>query len=481
MTSTSAVHEGRRLRELHPLADSEGVCASLYDLERTFVIEVPNELRLPLTADLRSQLFSPVVAHWLVSEDLLTVDARRPWTDPQIAEPPIVSDISLDMSGACNMGCHYCFENDIDSRLGPMSRGTAEASVAFAFRKADRSPHVTLHFGSGEPLMRFALLQSIVDQAETLAAELGKSIAFELTTNGTLVTDEIAEFVSAHPFNVRVSCDGPAEIHNRVRPMINGRDSYEGVERGLRRLLRAIPDRLTVNTVISGRTRLREVWDWARGLGIRHYHVIKVGAYRSSELDLRKEEIDHFRFDLKHVISEIRADLYAGRIPMDYQPITKVVRRLMIPQPITRFCGVGGSYLGVATNGKVYPCFRHIGVKEYELGSVLDDVNDEKRMAFRRKEAADVDSRDICRECWARYLCGGGCYADSVVYGPNKYQPQVQHCPFWLAEITAAIELFSELKSNRPGDCLALFGDNVETLFSSEEGELRFERRMNCS
>ncbi|MFX9597044.1 SPASM domain-containing protein, partial [Acinetobacter baumannii] len=92
--------------------------------------------------------------------------------------------------------------------------------------------------------------------------------------------------------------------------------------------------------------------------------------------------------------------------------------RLMIPEPITRFCGVAGSYLGVSSNGQVYPCFRHIGLKEYRLGDVRAGIDDGKRQDFLGKEAADVDNRPVCSECWARYMCGGGCYADSVVYGP---------------------------------------------------------------
>jgi len=78
------------------------------------------------------------------------------------------------------------------------------------------------------------------------------------------------------------------------------------------------------------------------------------------------------------------------------------------------------SYVGIAADGEVYPCFRHLGLKDYHLGNVVDGLNDSKRMEFRSKEAADVDNRPGCQSCWARYICGGGCYADSVVYGPDK-------------------------------------------------------------
>jgi uncharacterized protein len=173
-------------------------------------------------------------------------------------------------------------------------------------------------------------------------------------------------------------------------------------------------------------------------------------------------------------------DLQAGRTPIDYQPITKIVRRLMIPQPVTRFSGVAGSYLGVASDGKVYPCFRHLGLKQYELGDTGSGIDDAKRQEFIGTEAADVDSRPICRDCWARYLCGGGCYADSTVYGPNKREPQTQHCPFWGAEIDQAIRFYRRLLAADPTYCLRLFGDDPDEILESMGGDAGFLKRQNC-
>jgi uncharacterized protein len=171
----------------------------------------------------------------------------------------------------------------------------------------------------------------------------------------------------------------------------------------------------------------------------------------------------------------------AGRVPVDYQPISKVIRRLMIPQPITRFCGVAGSYLGVASNGKIYPCFRHIGLADYELGAVGSDVDDAKRVAYRRHEGADVDSREICSSCWARYLCGGGCYADSVVYSPDRAKPKEEHCPFWRAEIETAIRFYDRMRRASPEYCLRLFGDTLDEVLESNRSRAKFAERLNCS
>jgi uncharacterized protein len=467
-----------RLRDIHPLFDEDGSCPFVYDLERTLIFEVPPELRD--TIDFAVDAAHPGAAvGWMREHDLLTYSPRVRWAQGSTPTLPRVTDVSLDMSGTCNMGCVYCFEDDIGSRIGPMNDETATAALEFAFAQAAGAPRLSLHFGSGEPLIRFDLLRRIVAAASQRAAQSSQQIGFELTTNATLVTREIAAFLRDHPFNVRVSCDGPAAIHDQHRPMRTGHPSYTKVEQGLKLLLEHLPDRITVNTVISEGIRLRDVWAWAKDLGLRHYHVIKVGAYAEDDLNVSPTDLPAFTTDLREICDDMFADLQAGRTPIDYQPIIKIVRRLMIPQPVTRFCGVAGSYLGVASDGKVYPCFRHLGLTQYQLGDTASGIDDAKRTEFIGTEAADVDSRPICRDCWARYLCGGGCYADSTVYGPNKREPQMQHCPFWRAEIDQAIRFYRRLVAADPTYCLRLFGDNPDKIIEST-GDAGFLKRQNC-
>ena len=466
-----------RLRVAHPLSGSDGQCEVIYDLERTFVIEVPPELRYRVAVAYNSGTFDDECEKWFQSEDLLTTAPYRAFVEGQNRRLPPISDVSLDLAGSCNLGCGYCFEKDINSRIGRMSETTALAALEFAFQKSRDSKRISLHFGSGEPLIRFDMLQRIVSEALQRASMMGQEVTFELTTNATLVTEEVASFLQDHPFNVRVSCDGPPPLHNALRPFIGGKDSYSSVERGLLILLRYMPDRTTVNSVLSHESRLIDLWRWAKSLKIRHYHVIKVGAYLPSPMNLNESELSVFVEDLKTICDELSSDLAESRVPIDYQPITKMVRRLMIPAPITRFCGVANSYLGIASNGQIFPCFRHLGLDEYKLGDVERGIDDGRRHQFLDSVASEVDRRPICNSCWARYLCGGGCYADSTVYGPDKLKPQVQHCPFWRAEIEQAIRFYIRLLNTDPRYCMRLFGDEYTETSSSP----KFLARPNCS
>lgn len=430
-----------RLRNAHRIDGS-----LVYDLERTFV------LREPEAHDVQ----------WLRDEDLLTDAAPPDWSERSSRLPP-VTDVSFDLAGACNLACVYCFEKDIVSRTGALDRDTAAAAVDFAFERAAPAKRLVLHFGSGEPLLRFRLLRQIVSAAEARAAD-GWFVGFDLTTNGTLVTPQIADFFADHAFNIRVSFDGPPAIQDRNRPLLRGGGSYAHVQRGLKLLLERLPERVILNSVLTGGTRLTELWEWAKTLGVRHMYVIKVGAADEADVSLREAELREYADDLAFISNEIFEHLSAGEPVIDYLAFTRIIRRLVTAKPVTRYCGAGGTYLGISTDGTVYPCFRHIGLTDYALGDVHRGVDDEARARYRSTVAADVERRPVCSSCWARYLCGGACYADSVVYGTDVLQPLTRHCAFWQAEIEEAIRLYDRLVTTHPEACLRILGENPDRI-----------------
>ena len=459
MMKTELVH---RLRDFH-IIKKDNVPHLLYDIERTFVFEIPDKLKIYFISQNKDHPISyhdhPKLHEWLIQNDLLTSQVK---TNKVPEEKPLsnLTDLSLDIAGSCNLDCVYCFEKDINSRLGPMNEKTAFDSVDFLFKKSAHEKNIALHFGSGEPLSNFKLLQKIVYYAEKKAKKLGKDIVFHLTTNGTLITDEVAEFVSKHNFYIRMSID--AIYHNQTRPSMTGNDTYESVEQGFLLLHKSLKKRLTVNVVFCRGMRLKNIYDWALNLGISNLEVIKVGTSRNDDVDLVDEHLLLYKLDLNEIIDDLyrRAENNNEKI-LSYLPITKTLRRLVGPVPAERFCGVASTYLGVSSKGEVYPCFRHLGLEKYKMGDVEQGIDDKKRSEFLTIEAQSVETRPICSSCWARNLCGGGCYADSVVYGPNKEMPQLQHCQFWKAEIESGIRLFNKVVNNDPALLFKLIGRNV--------------------
>jgi uncharacterized protein len=88
-----------------------------------------------------------------------------------------------------------------------MDFDTARAAIDMLFAESGERRGVHITFFGGETLMNFPLLERVVEYANLQAAALGRSIDFSLTTNATLLTPAIIQFLSANR-RVTVSMDG---------------------------------------------------------------------------------------------------------------------------------------------------------------------------------------------------------------------------------------------------------------------------------
>jgi len=119
-------------------------------------------------------------------------------------------------------------------------------------------------------------------------------------------------------------------------------------------------------------------------------------------------------------------------------------------------CGMGRFYVAVSPQGDLYPCHRFMDQRDYCLGDVRRGLIGGGRERF---QALAVTRRSACRACWARYLCGGGCYYEGLVTQGTVERPDPAHCDLTLELITAAIEIASYHSSLPSPQLLKLAAD----------------------
>ncbi|HIE27578.1 TPA: 4Fe-4S cluster-binding domain-containing protein, partial [Candidatus Poribacteria bacterium] len=76
-------------------------------------------------------------------------------------------------------------------------------------------------FFGGEPLMNFDLVKHVVAYSRENARKQGKRVKFNMTTNGTLLSDEIINYLNEESIGVLISIDGTKEIQDKQRPHIS--------------------------------------------------------------------------------------------------------------------------------------------------------------------------------------------------------------------------------------------------------------------
>ena len=127
----------------------------------------------------------------------------------------------IHVTKLCNMRCLYCYEKDKTSTY------TREETLDLCKQIADNNKDARfgIEFLGGEPMLAWDLIQAAYEFFESYCTDRVRD--YVITTNGTILTDEQAEYLSHNPKIVyAVSMDG-TKWANQCRILKDGRNSYD--------------------------------------------------------------------------------------------------------------------------------------------------------------------------------------------------------------------------------------------------------------
>jgi len=141
---------------------------------------------------------------------------------------PPITQLELVHTEGCNLACSYCFEKDMLGRKR-MSPEVARRAIdlLFDYSRGEKDLRIT-HFG-GEPTLNFSGIRDATEYAERKAAACQKSVAFDMTTNGVLLDDDMINYLSEHRIRILLSVDGLEASHDRYRLDKKGRGTFSRV------------------------------------------------------------------------------------------------------------------------------------------------------------------------------------------------------------------------------------------------------------
>ncbi len=174
--------------------------------------------------------------------------------------------LTLQVTQDCNFRCKYCVYSE-DAFLQrshakkAMSWELAKKGVDFLLEHSVDSKEVNISFYGGEPLLEFELIRRIVNYANERF--VGKKLTFSMTTNATLLTEAITDFIMENNISVLVSLDGPKSINdkNRVFAANNG-GTFSSVIKKLEKVKEKHPDfakNFSVHMVIDPQNEYDEI------------------------------------------------------------------------------------------------------------------------------------------------------------------------------------------------------------------------------
>jgi uncharacterized protein len=380
-----------------------------------------------------------------VADLLRKLGLRAPrYVDDAPPEEPPVRALSLAVAQKCNLGCSYCYAQQ-GSFGGPakqMPDKTALAAVDLLFGDVTGGERVNLAFLGGEPLLNRPTIHAATERALRLAAERGVAVSFSITTNGTRLTSDDADFFEAHGFAVTVSLDGVGTANDALRPFRSGRGSFDTVLQRVSPLLER-QRRMQVSarvTVTPHNLELRATLDEFVALGFHSVGFSPLLRSPAGRDEMGHPELEVMLDGMVDCGEEFERRLVAGeRYPFAnmVNALREIHRGTHRPYP----CGAGAGYLGVSAEGELAACHRFVGDEEGAMGDLAGGV-DRARQA-RWLEDRHVHRQEPCRGCWARYMCGGGCHHEVISRG----RPACDYIRGWLHYCLAA---YGRLRSRRP-------------------------------
>jgi uncharacterized protein len=401
----------------------------LFESDDNFHLFVTNGSRLfDINPDLASR-FGAAISAGGVGELLARVGADGPrLIDDAPLQPPPIHALSLAVAQKCNLGCTYCYaqQGAFGGPAKDMPLATANRAVDLLLSEAGEGGKATLAFLGGEPLVNRPVLQAVTQRAAELAHQRGIALGFSITTNGTLLNEADAAFFETYGFAVTVSLDGPRETHDRLRPYKSGAGSFDRIMRNLWPML-ARQRRMQVSarvTVTPDNLDLRRTLDDFIAAGFHSVGFSPVLSAPGGRGELRSEDLVRMLDGMIECGRAFERRLISGeRYPFEnmVNAMREIHRGTHRPYP----CGAGAGYLAVSADGDLAACHRFVGDPEGAMGTLAAVDRDRQSRWLAERH---VHLQAPCKECWARYLCGGGCHHEAIRRG----RPACDYIRGWL-------------------------------------------------
>jgi uncharacterized protein len=370
--------------------------------------------------------------------------------------PVPLSTLVVNVTNQCNLSCAYCYEYGEDKIVQTdngrqpkwMSEETARASVDFLLRESGPVAHIT--FFGGETLLNFKVLKSAVAYATARAADTGKRVDFSLTTNATLLTPDVIEFLADHHFGVTVSIDGPEDLQNKFRVLHSGNGTYGLVAPRVKALIarhrsRPIGARVTLTRQTLQVRRIYE--HLTRELGFHEVGFAPVTAAPGRDHAFGDGGFDAVLAEFRDLAADYRDAALAGR-HHGFSNVRETLEEIHRGASKAWPCGAGFGLLGVSTAGDVNLCHRFAGSDDHKLGTVGGGIDREAQRAF--LEAHHVAGKTDCQTCWARPLCAGGCYHEAHTRTGSTARPNLHYCEWIRGWTDTCLTIYGEIATANP-------------------------------
>lgn len=314
--------------------------------------------------------------------------------------------LQLQVTRDCNFMCRYCTfasNNTIERNhiSEYMQWDVAKKSIDYFFEHSKENPEVSFSFYGGEPLLNFGLIKEAVSYIESIFSI--KKVSYYITTNASLLNEEISDFFIEHDFNLTISLDGPSYIQNKHRKLrSNGGETFDIVIENILRIknknLNYFNRKITYNPVMFANESFDIVKKFYKDIGVDEKSVRKQYAdvngidymYSGIIFNEREESINEL------------TELYQKTQIQNLAKRSKDIPMLSTKWHHNGVCVPGVNKLYVTVDGTFYPCEKCFESNALKIGNINEGFNVKRVQAM--SNIGKLTEKQ-CKTCWAARFC----------------------------------------------------------------------------
>lgn len=307
-----------------------------------------------------------------------------------IEEEALPYSAIMSVTNRCNLSCPYCFheQSSVD-----MTYETADMAVKYIISNAirvNKTPFIA--FFGGEPLLRFD------EVIKPLVKKYKHSIQWGITTNGTLLNNEIIDFCYEYNIDILLSIDGCKQVQDIQRPIKNQDSSFDLIKNNIPYLLLKKPNTVFRSTITKySLPYLNESIDFAVKSGFKYITLVPnlFETWNEADRKLWESFIDNEAIKLMQCFSwEEPIPYILNNLVNGVNDLANQEKTQALINPFSR-CGMGFNCIGISPEGFLHPCQEENGQHENKsIGNIYSGID----VKLHKLYCEDI------KEKWINYL-----------------------------------------------------------------------------
>ena len=380
--------------------------------------------------------------------------------------------LKIQMGLSCNYSCDYCSQKFVERAPETSKKDIDTFLEKLNVLEFNEQKGLKVEFWGGEPFVYWKTFKPLAEALLDRFSGWKRKPQFSVITNGSILSDDIIDWLMKYNFQVSISHDGPGQS-------VRGPDPFDDPEQkkrvlGFYRMMTRLKKGISFNSMLNSKNQSRKaIYDWfvefTGDPDVRLGEGTIVDAYDEDGITNSLTSLkEHFEFrktafkDIYTTQGKIGFTSILGKI----DNFSSGVLSHATSDSLGQKCGMDDEHvLAIDMRGNVMTCQNVSSLEtskngESHLGGTLDDYD-----AVEIKSSTHWSNREECPKCPVLHLCKGACmFLDKKFWDiscANAYSDNIPLFALAFEKITGYIPVYIN-NDELPPERRDIFGTILE-------------------